>query len=246
MRIIIVFLIMLVIVIFNSCWLLPLPKRVEIIFPSLPDSWKSHDLCFSICYFDEQDQLQWMRDLSPEASTFLTLSKKISPVTAYPHLAGETAPVPGMKPAGSVFLLDNTDCLELQWIDGALAELLARLTSDQRKMINIKKLREALRGWDDPWVLDREVILDALLFHRFTGSVFKEYSLYFWEDETTGWWGDPLLQAEAEGVYLYPGIHRLNIDGGSESMEKLQINITSLGWTVLDLVEGTIERGYWE
>jgi len=252
MRILILIVILTLFLIINSCWILPLPQKQEISLPSLPPGWTKDYLRFSICYVDRQDILHWKRDLFPGEVVSLNLSRQApSPILAYPHFKEETAPVAGMKPAGAVFPLDDVKRVELHWRDGPMAELLGRLTSDQRSMINIYRLRDIMRQWNDPWILDTEPLLEALLFHRFSGLVFKEYPLYSWSTGgSIGWWGDALLEGQEEQggltYELFPGIHRyISYDGpGLHSM--FQINITSLGWTKLNLGEATIERGYWE
>lgn len=246
----------------TGCWLLPLPQTVEVRLPEVPLGWTETEIFFSLRYPGDHGAVQWKRDLHPGGVASISLERGSPvPVAAYPHFSHLPAPVPGMRCAGGIYPFDGgrEEPLRLTWKDGFLAELLLRLSPEGRAPLNIGRLREgiteAARG--DPWGLDGERLIGALVFHRFTSSTLKNAPLYPWplpSGRETWWWGDPLLDGADWGdppegppppgvVRLYPGIHRLTAPGGEEG---LSLEITEEGWRGVEHPGGEGCSGEWD
>ncbi len=245
-----------------GCWLLPLPQRVDVLLPEIPPGWPGEAFHFSLRYSGEDGEIRWSRDHRPGETISLTLSRgSPQPLCAYPHPRDVPAPVTGFRCAGAVYPLEGgiTGPLVLTWSGGFLAELLLKLSPEQRIPLNWvginKRLEEACCG--DPWLIDGDKLLEALAFRRFTGSTLRIMSLYTWIPDSAcedWWWGDPMLDGidwSALGedppspgeCRLYPGIHRATSPDGTAS---LVLEISETGWRSVVLPEGTVAGGGWK
>ncbi len=176
-----------------------------------------------------------------------------APVAPYPHPPGRRAPVPGLKCAGAFYPLEGggTRPLELTWQDGFLAELLQRLTPEERAPLNIPVIREKIAAVspEDSWAVDAEALLDALLYHRFTSAAVKPLPTHTWEipGGWGGYWrGNPLIPyspgAEDASV-MAEGIHFL---GSPDGTDFVRLEITEDGWRGLSLGSGAVLSGPWD
>lgn len=255
---------------FLSCWVLPLPQRVTLLLPDAPPGWPMDSLFFTLCYEEAGGRKLFLSGLSGGGRVVLELPRgSVVPLILYPHPDGAAVPFPGLRCAGGVYPVDcnSRGELPLTWEAGFEARLLGRLRPEERACLNLARLRDAIEAaGPDPWKLDSERLLDALLFHRFTSSSVKSLGLFPFpaaELPAGGVWGDPLLlnlwmtenqdsagsaEEETSGDFypLYPGIHLYAVPAGGTDFRFFRIGIDNRFWKLIDAADGVISSGSWE
>lgn len=151
----------------------PAPVELPLRFPALPGAWallsrESGVEWTAVCAGGTVDAVR--RSVTVPAS-------RIVPVAGLPYVTfgGERC---CLRPAGCVYPyhLSADGELELSWRDGFAASVLLELASRSFPLegLNVRRLLEdAAAACPDPWELDREVLLEAVLSGTVNGRAVK-------------------------------------------------------------------------
>lgn len=181
-----------------------------------------------------------------------------TPLLAYPVIDGRADL---LRPAGGVypFTLDSHGTLELSYRDGPLAQLLIPVVQNEAlaRSISVPRLRSKLweRSDGNPWLIDREAILETLLYGVMRSDRIRALPTFVLEASfPSGVWvsGNPFENTiEVDGgeprpveLVLPAGTHHYVL-AGPEGGERIDVEIGEEGWTVVDGISGSAEFGSW-
>lgn len=241
----------------------PLPqwgKQIELhlLLPPPPSQWA----CFGALDYlilvpepSEEEPFTTVRVPAGSNAVRLTVGKRTNlPLLAYPLL--EDRP-DLLRPSGGVYPLDleKGDVVRLSYRDGFLAELLLPMCAagDLLEALNVSRLRR--ETWDrslgDPWSLDREAILETLLYGSMrSGRIRRRPSFELSIEVPAGTWvaGNPFIAPilapparpllELHG--LPTGVHRF-----FRNDDRIDVAVTEQGWLSVDRATGAAESGRW-
>jgi len=150
-----------------------------------------------------------------------------------------------LKPAGAVLLEDifPGKTIQLDWSEGFLAELLVELMKKgiSTEHLNINRLAKEIQTEceGDPWSIDQELLMDAIIYNSLSVYKIKSGELLEITIPITGEWISdnpfyPHIFSNSEGEILidgiYPGLHRFK---NPETKEQLDILVWDDGYEYL-------------
>lgn len=150
-----------------------------------------------------------------------------------------------LKPAGTVLNIDIVpgQNLQLTWEDGFLAEILLDLIKKNIPIehLNISRLANEIQieSEGDPWSIDRELLMDAIIYNSLSVYKIKSGELQEMTIPTVGEWisDNPfyphILSYMEEEIFLegiYPGLHRFQ---NPETKQQLDILVWNGGYEYL-------------
>lgn len=180
------------------------------------------------------------------------------PVLAYPVIGGRADL---LRPAGGVFplTLDPHGILELSYPNGPLAALLVPVIQNEAlaRSVNIPRLRAEIweRSGGNPWLIDREAILETLLYGVMRSDRIRNLPEFVLETSLSpgSWVSDNPFEGTVEiggaaprsvELALPGGIHHYFL-AGRGAAERIDVEIDEEGWTVLNRISGSAEFGSW-
>lgn len=199
------------------------------------------------------------RVVAGQGSLRLTIEKRTNlPILDYPLIAGRSDL---LRPAGAVFPLDleGRGRISTSYREGFLAELLVPVsaTGELLEAVNVRRLRREIweRSSGDPWRLDRDAILQTLMFGAMRSDRIRARPCFDLSLEArAGTWvsGDPFYGPIVVGSEqpvlalrgLPSGAHRFfRVD--DDMVERIDVEVTDSGWEWMDVLTGCGGSGRW-